>query len=114
MFFIKIFYTINGTSNDTIFTINILPLFYYSVNTFLLNFDNSGNSISGFVFPKGGRFTISGFLRIFANLNGIATVLNSNVGSQLATARHTRVTLFDTRFARIRLVFPLRRETILL
>jgi hypothetical protein len=58
----RINYIVNGIVNSKVFTLNIIPTFYYSINTTNLNYDSSGYSVSGNVFPLGGLFSISGLL----------------------------------------------------
>ena len=105
----RIFYTVNGNTNNNTFTLNVTPLFYYSINTFYLGFDNSGTSISAFVYPVGGNFSISGFIINKIKINQINGVLTfdrfMNPDNYIIPILYT-INKLETQFLYYLTVFP--------
>ena len=105
----RINYNVNGVINSTIYTLKVTPLFLYSINTLKLYYDSSANSVSGYVYPTGGTFSLSGNIEnniIINTNNGIINFpKNINIDNYIINVLYTFNNL-PTQFMYYLTVYP--------
>ena len=94
LYTIKVIYSYNNTSNFTLFTLNIKPIYYYSTDNFTTIYNSNKYSIQPFVNQSGGHFSIiTNHTGLFIdNLTGII-----NFGNDLEIGNYSLILKYTLR-----------------